>query len=531
MIEFGGQKTGHPWHGLYRQSTGKITTPAGGDIDLPGAEPDGGDVLPLVVPGMPTVSTTPTEAAAGQTWMNTARICGRNRVLYGLALGEDSHIYIDAAKKAWLVRVVVSASRSLKVFEANVWIKPFGRIGTELEDWTVIEPVVCSFETHPDYPFASDTVTPNILDINSAGSKVLVGAVRTTIGMSAVAELSLSGSPATGDFLVSIATIYDEASVESWPVAGEPVLSWRRWVCWWSEFVPCPPPDPLPEDPVPGGYYYDFAYYYDGSSWYDRRAQRVDILSAMPANYQGDEVAGTYLHTRTVSLYQRTWTQRALAGARYGVAGAEAVTIERSHSITQSATLTEPEPWEQLLPPGPVRVTPPIAVTRDAEQVSSLSVMVGAQASSYELQINRTETGNLEIYLDVPWGMYTYSATDYYTTSDGGSASVTVSGSPTGIGVGPQLIVERPPPAFDSTLAVTAIRYSNSVHGLRSKPFDLTSKTYDNSQRIYGPALGVGGSANTWITVAATATLQPWYATGNPDTGEVVRSTSVVCWV
>lgn len=118
MIYDGG-KAGHPWHGSWASTTGKITTPGGGEINCPGQPPKvrlggsssridtahAGDCFKAAIPGQPAVTTTPEEALAGKTWLNYALISGARHRLFGIELGFNRWIYVAPDKTRWIADV------------------------------------------------------------------------------------------------------------------------------------------------------------------------------------------------------------------------------------------------------------------------------------------------------------------------------------------------------------------------------------------------------------------------------------------
>lgn len=111
MIMAGG-KAGHPFHGLWTSSDGKITTPTSVVIDLPGAAPNGeivhdemelppGDAIRVAIPGQAAVTTTTEEAAAGKTWLNYGILSGPRHRIYGVNLGFHRWLYVAPDKSVW----------------------------------------------------------------------------------------------------------------------------------------------------------------------------------------------------------------------------------------------------------------------------------------------------------------------------------------------------------------------------------------------------------------------------------------------
>ncbi|MFT3758967.1 hypothetical protein [Thauera sp.] len=114
-------------HGVYRASTGKITTPAGVQIATPGVAPLGGDAHLIRPPGARPDTRKPDEiaadAAAGRTWLDYGIISGINNRLYGKALGGGGMpgwIYCAPDGSRWRVRAQMQ-SAGLSLF-----FYPFG---------------------------------------------------------------------------------------------------------------------------------------------------------------------------------------------------------------------------------------------------------------------------------------------------------------------------------------------------------------------------------------------------------------------
>lgn len=187
MIEFVSGKSGHPWHGLWKQTTNKITTPAGGDIALPGSEPSGviaaewiehgyqnipvGYVYKFSIPGLAAVTTSPSEAAAGMTWTNYAVISGFSRQLYGKSIQPNTHLYAAPDGTVWSCRVTPSGDFATKKMRASVSFRRFGQIGES--------------GSAPMYSMAQRVINLNIRsdvsgdyfqieDISSDGSRILI---------------------------------------------------------------------------------------------------------------------------------------------------------------------------------------------------------------------------------------------------------------------------------------------------------------------------------------------------------------------
>lgn len=96
---------GWPWHGTWRNDL--LHLPNGATMTLPGAVPTMGDALAVMIPERAPVTTSPSDAAAGLTWLNYAVIYGVNHVLYGKALGPGKWIHIAEDLSPWIASAVI----------------------------------------------------------------------------------------------------------------------------------------------------------------------------------------------------------------------------------------------------------------------------------------------------------------------------------------------------------------------------------------------------------------------------------------
>lgn len=130
---FSGDKSGHPWHGIWSDATGQITTPDAVTIDLHGVEPSGlfsdadselppGDSFKIAIPDQPAVTTTQAETAAGKTWLNYGIISGPCHRLYGVNLGFNRWLYVDPDKTVWLCTLIYIPADG----DVSVTFKRFG---------------------------------------------------------------------------------------------------------------------------------------------------------------------------------------------------------------------------------------------------------------------------------------------------------------------------------------------------------------------------------------------------------------------
>lgn len=203
------QTFGDPWHGLVVGST--LTLPGGITRSVPGASPVGGDCYVVQVPGQPAVATPPADAALGMTWLNYGLMSGQNHCIYGVALGENSWLYIDAAGAAWLAAMTFNVA-------TGVGSVAFKRFGVFPDDGAG---VVQTASFSVSGPFSGSAW--QIDDIKSGGDGVLVVAFEpydvwpgvsgmATAGFRDVGgalELTISGTPPAA--IVSAVQLADQS--------------------------------------------------------------------------------------------------------------------------------------------------------------------------------------------------------------------------------------------------------------------------------------------------------------------------------
>lgn len=109
---------GQPFHGLYR--AGVISLPNSSTITPPAPLPIGSDGFAVMIPGQPSVTTSPADTAEGMEWLNYAIVSGENHVFYGIALGLDSWVYIADDNSAWKATASISQAGSGTVTLVNI---------------------------------------------------------------------------------------------------------------------------------------------------------------------------------------------------------------------------------------------------------------------------------------------------------------------------------------------------------------------------------------------------------------------------
>lgn len=528
MIVFGaGGKGGWPWHGLWRASSNMIeTTPPRAYL---GDQPDTGDTYLVQIPGRPEPVTTPAEAALGQTWKNWAIISGSTRVLYGKSIGANDHIYIDPDGKPWRVRLTPVGSRVGGSMSVGAYFWPFGVIGPVVETASIsLAPVSVGFALHPDYPAATPGL-PRVIDIAKNGAKVLVGMARSTSGFAAIAELTITGRPGAGTAAISIALLWDELGVESWPATYASTYDYQ-WFGLFVQPIPCPTPEPPPPLPwVIGSQWVNgILYGWSGSFWWRDVKMRGDMLGSEPAlqPIEANDGAGVYQSAFRVSTSVQRWRVAVeLSGARYGADGAPSLittTTTDGHAVANSGISVPPEvtlSYETCYDS-----MPPVGFTGTATSISGVVTQTASGNSDYTVTRAVSYSGNIYFQLssNAPGtAAFNYSANT--SSPDGGVSSSSYTGGS----------AFTSPPGF--TLLPTQIdgigrRFSNRVYGVTSAKYDHAAGTYDPSVRVYGPAIGVTSSVAGYVA-ASTPSQRPSYATEHPISGGCARAVTPICYM
>lgn len=519
MIELGGEKIGHPWHGLYRADIEKIVTPAGGNIDPPGEVPFNGDCYLVQIPGLPEPETTPGEAASGQTWLNYALVSdGR---VYGKNIGGP--LYIDAAGRAWRLTIWLGGSRTSQTITATVQATRFGEVGSGAATVVTRPEMSVAFNLHPDYPvYASETSGAVLLDVAKNGSKFLVG-IRRLRGFSAVAEVTLSGSPADGSFYSSMALLADEAAVDIWPavndhVGGVQFVSALHRTFDWSA-------GPIQTDsgiyPTAPGFYNALGggvFAFNGTSYATHAWYQRQLLTSTPP-LAGDFDDGA-ISTIGLAADESAWSVTWLCGARYD-AGWDAVlaTSDIESRVTYAPAYPVGNDPQYLPVLGYTFVNP--MLIEDVEQVIRAEVNIGADVTASEQRIN-TEVSQL--------GAGSYEVVSTLTRA--GTEIKTVINSRSSAWYQNRWGLLAPPGSvLSSGVTMGAERRSNSVYLPAMLLVELGPETglgsgdarYSTSTRLRGDLMGRLGTAAQDSAKA--------YASEHPVTGEIAQGSNVVCWV
>jgi len=485
MIEFSGAPRGYPWHGLWRQtsgaSAGVITTASGVEIALPDMQPlSDGDCFSVVVPGMPAVTATPEEVAAGKTWLNYALVSGKDALLYGREVGRDRHIYIDGNGRAWRVSVMLSGTRDDQVISAYITVERFGVVGGNVLAPIPPVEVGVTYSTTPAYTHGwlpSDI--PVRLDINDKGDKLLVGAPRT-VGYAAVAEIALSGSPIDGDFGAAMTLLWDETHVDVWSggAVGGILYIWSPLEEVDGEWVRV--------GPYTSSEYPDL----DGAS-----GSSVGLISWVTS---------------------MSSSRRHIAGARYSAAGeAQLCRYEMDFSWSMTPSL-------------PAGI--PCSAAQDVVEHVRVAVVCGADSSA--ILVTQTQHGHGTLFAGegngfefagelVVAGQMTIPVFSTRGRAAVGSMSILASS------------LMEPSPS-----RLVGARLSNSLYaatspGIIQHPSQPGDVVWDLDSAIIGPLIGRVGSTSTTIQVDEVIDDQPvFFAAEQPVTGDIATSTEgVVCWI
>lgn len=521
MIEFGGDNAGHPWHGLYKGAIDKISTPAGGDIDPPGARPDGGDCWLVQIPGLPVPVTSPDEAAEGKTWLNYALIS--DGILYGKRI--DGPLFVDDDGRPWLLIIAVSGTRASKALTVNVSARRFGVVGSAVAPTNALPPMTVAFNTHPNYPVASGEFSgAHVLDVALNGRRFLVGVTRAR-GYSAVAEVVLTGTPEDGSFAANIELLADESSDE-WPTwimnVDEP--DGRYHLGLWWEYDWSAPASPFPDGTYPTApmSYYDIngvLTYYNGSAYSTHRSVGLKLTQSPSspdmAGWLEDGYYDWRFYSHPVSLVWPgvSW----LCGARY----ADSSVAEVLTSVVSHRADYDPPEYDTELIRVPVSAAIPMwpsaIVVSQQKAVSTISCLVHADGTEID---GVTDTATV-----------TGDGQNYSVEKSGGSGSGSVSfEASTSWFTGYFAPLIPLPTAYFSTNTASNVRVgvrraTNSVYSIKSPNVTLHA-TSSNPIRLEGLAHG-GTYTGRSNSVAA---VDP-YVSENPFTGEVAQGDGVVCWV
>lgn len=551
---FSGQKVGHPWHGQWRSSTGKITTPAGGDIDCPGNPPEAraqslpryvdtahsGDCYKIVVPYMPAIDTTTEEALNGQTWLNYGLISGANHRLYGIELNGDEWIYVAPDRTRWRANfsfapLDLESSTSTNM---SVILTRFGEFAETSTGETSQSFASVSVDLAIDRTGQTDSFYPldgpvaerayvGIEDIRDDGARVLL-AVQSEIEivsacpmqdrvLFSVIELRLDGVPpdATMDF-VTVAATSDLTSNQ---------INDR-----WQKFT--------------------------AMTWYTDEYDVDQVWLGAETNLRNDALVflgPDNLHRLVYLVSDEEWYEPDPPPAGNPVFGATSAYID---SVSTAAIAFRYGSEDQVVEKVVVSVswvgsysgtiTPIPSPTVDWSAVGELtgSGTIGINSVNASTGTLRAELASYSASFDATWeAAYdnpsvwsgTYSLNDEITnfsSEDTGSVDGSyISGISPNIGILPEWweLHSRATVSVRGAESnrdyLRGLRYSNSVVGIARQ-----TKIPDPVRPIlFWSVHGKKGSDEN--TIEEDETLYPVFVSENPETGQIMRSTTAVSWV
>ncbi len=478
---------GYPWHGLWRKSTGKITSPTGQVVDAPFDQYliNSGACWMVKIDGLPEPVTSAGEQEKGMTWLNYALLCGDDRALYGRALGANGSIYLDSHGMPWLMRCNVAGSRTIGLIEATVSLKRFGIVGPEAQQNNYAK-VFAAFTVSDAYPYPNSGGGWGVhLDMSYDGRQHLIGVRRIGtpvpndwLGYACIALLTVSGSPDDGDVDISINVLADESD-ENWD--STPVYSGA-------------------------GTAYPYCNLETGDTGVAHGVDYTDI----PAGMYGMTIAGL------PGGLEKTVSRHMIGGARFSAAGVAEIVMFRASYHRKLIIESEIFGFKSYTQVG--SDTESVTMKLDINGVD-----VGQAGLSRVTEFSQTiSQGNPATMSAVET---TAEAGTTHARSYGGEAYI--SGSSRNGFFGFSV-------AFSNELEKygMAMRLSNSVYSLRSWGYSTSTFEISNTRFIFGPAVGVTGVDSATIVLPASATDDhPNFASEHPVTGQVVRSNTPVCFV
>lgn len=472
------QRFGDCWHGIWRQSTLKITTPSGPVVDTPGQAPQPapwgthGECNALIIPGLPVPTNTAQDTAAGATWLNYALLSGHYRRLYGKPV---SAIYLDPANKPWKIDLTPNPSLSGLTGTAGITVglRNFGDMtGSAVVTQTSAE-LTAAFTINSD-PYGSTWMW--IEDLRTDGRGILMhiacGHSNLPRRTMAVFELTIAGTPPSATFTWT--KLADEASSSTTAV--------NRSVEFKSAV--------RMHDLLDGSNY---------GPWYWVYTTNMGYPSAPVGSPTG--------YPWVVSSQTYTSTQITLLGARYSAGNAaEVIVFEMAESMSSGGDIVGDAPESDTF-----------SASGNASYSCTWSIKGGSTAIFTKAQsMSATRTAR---------GTYQGSMTEDVsgsTTIDGTTTSMSV----TNVGWGTVWVDYMTWPYAGITPAAHyssayGHRYSNAVYG----PVWVAG----GSTKFGGIAGKIGSDATT--KSAANYAAGPRYASEHPVTGQLVWDTTPVCWV
>lgn len=551
---FAGDKFGHPWHGAWSGATGKITTPAGGDIDCPGLPPTvrsqnlpmrsdtahSGDCYLLAVPDMPAVTTSPEDAAAGKTWLNYGLISGAKNRLMGIELGRDGWIYIAPDKTRWRVEFshapLTMASSLTTTF--GVTFRRFGEFDGAAEDTTQ------SFNLFVvnlalDRPSGADSAYPAsgaeaarayicIEDIRPDGARVLL-AVQSELPVDAcplsgrvlfsVVELRITGTPPAA--AASVVTVLATSAIHTLTIRHR----WQKFcgVSWYTD-------DDEVDQVYVGGLTDSASSFVAAYMSPNNIATFVGLENTEPwGDGWPDDASAGHIEFKALSA-RYDYTSTTVVSARYNSLDGrvEKVVADVACDTTFNCSVTP------VAGPGFEWSGSGSLSGSGSVSLSSVDVVTGGAISSigtYPISVSATWSG-----ANPGGGSWsgTYSLNGETTAFSAPSLTNVV----TGFFVEPPIgvVCSSMPKHGDGRFSmygggaselVLPLRYSNAVVGFARKTLPFAGIT---RPLLFWSVFGKVGSDLASVA-ATTAPTWPVYVSEHPITGAILRSSAAVAWV
>lgn len=496
MIEFGAKKFGHPWHGIWRAETGKVTSPTGVQFTPPGNPPYVPDYLSLLdnglgaatllqKPGLPVPTTAPAEAAKGMSWTNYAILSGLIRRLYGRSLGAD-WIYFAPDGSRWLVSpgTSVSGSGASLTVSVSLSFKRFGEIGAAAANpvQSLNVSTAMDVQSYAANGFGNGNGC-GIEDINPTGSRALLGASKVPwLGQ-------VPGGYAAERWIYGITELV---------IAGTPPAATATLTVLASDASGC-------WDQVQRTGQFQHVYFAESGL--------TSVVNDSPSYLpQG---MNPYRFRRARASYNDVERLRKMIGARYQAGSPQVIYFDVERRWTGGGSISSAgSVWDRYKFDCSGQMTYTAKIIAGGSEI---------QAVSYAI----SSTSNAVSYLDheLDWGLQ-FETTGSCSWTGGVTGGTSFSGSSEPFVVGTQAEDH-----YDSGQMAGfwahPVRYSPTTYGLVWKTPQLAGSP---ESWTVGPVSGAIGSDGSTL-VASSLYTAALYASEHPVTGQIVRSTSPVCWV
>lgn len=490
-----------PWHGLYRAADGKIeaangvktavngsapncyvqmyTAPGGAFVDFPAC-----DSVLVRRPGLPTVTTPPTELALGKTWLNYNIQSGGEKVMSGrfchnwlYQAPDGSRWYVSSNSYASLTNLNGKVTVSLSLHR-------FGEFTVAAEEQNIANQII-NFTSQEDLDGEANALinlTAMVDDVTETGNKAVLAICHALGGdvisrrVVALLEVVISGQP-------------PEASMTATLIAQSSDLEWFD--PWYAHGAPFPP--------IPT---YKTAYWaFSGGTW---------NYFVQDGDYQTAAAARIVLVVAGVADYYREY----LVGGRYSASAVLEVIkgrVERHAVATADVAAGSPPPPS---PPNGFALT-------GSETITGFARLMANGATISEITWNYSATGTevdgvSSITNTATVGGFTTTGTnamDAFTSTSG--AAPGYAGTYMPINIYNDIIFQR---------------YSNSLYGIVLRaPYDMSAPAAER-RYWFGGVFGKLSNDPAILKPVFDGT-NPIYASEHPVTGQIIRASAPCCWV